>query len=61
MDYMNFLAEYDPTELLPVPVEPAGEVDYDAMTPDGVIADADTVVVPQVVIYADVRNRSFAV
>ena len=61
VDYMNFLAEYDPTELLPVPVEPAGEVDYDAMTPDGVIADADTVVVPQVVIYADVRNRSFAV
>ena len=61
VDYMNFLAEYDPTELLPVPVEPAQEVDYDAMTPDGVIADADTVVVPQVVIYADVRNRSFAV
>lgn len=61
VDYMNFLAEYDPTELLPVLVKPAQEVDYDAMTPDGVIADADTVVIPQVVIYADVRNRSFAV
>jgi hypothetical protein len=61
-EYASFLAEYDPSGLYPLPHEAEEKVLLSEIMPANVViaghADAP---VPQVVIYADVRNRSYAV
>ncbi|MDR3297822.1 MAG: hypothetical protein LBT19_00355 [Candidatus Nomurabacteria bacterium] len=60
IDYANFVAEYEPAGLYPVPIDDE-EVSYADYIPDGIIADHSEVLVVQYVTYTDVRNRNYAV
>ena len=60
LDYITFLAEYDPTYLLPVLDDSEIEVSYDELLPDGIIVDMDTAIIYDLVVYGDTRCRSFA-
>ena len=69
MEYESFLAEYDPSNLLPVVDESSFAMKLAEKVDEGVkyefgvgtLASTNEAVVPRVVMYNDTRNRSFAV
>lgn len=60
MDHLVFLAQYDPSELYPFPVETV-EIALADQLPDLLVADHNGSPVPNLIYYMDTRNRSFAV
>lgn len=60
VDYINFIAEYDPSGLAPLAVV-EDEVSLAEQTPDGIMAEHRDSPVLSYVVYADVRSRHYTV
>jgi hypothetical protein len=59
VEYLDFLAKYDPTSLLPVPAEHV-DIPLVDQVPNIIIADHYANPAPYLIVYADTRTRSHA-